>query len=109
VTTIPTIKATPTKSGRQLEFYCVHCRTKHFHGVGDDDGAGHRAAHCWWAGSPYMETGYTLEVQRSDQPCVNVSPDAVPAVSRRRRRTVATAPATALATVTHLSDWKRRA
>jgi hypothetical protein len=37
--------------------YCAHCRDWHRHSPGD----GHRAAHCWRAGSPYRVTGYVLE------------------------------------------------
>jgi hypothetical protein len=59
---IPTIAATLTKSGRQLTFYCKHCRCWHFHSAGDD-AAGHRVAHCWRENSPYKDTGYYLTLE----------------------------------------------
>jgi hypothetical protein len=57
---IPTIVATLTESGKQLQFFCPYCKTKHFHGAGGGGGAGHRVSHCWWAKSPYIKTGYNL-------------------------------------------------
>jgi hypothetical protein len=55
VTEIPSIVVTRTKNG--MEFWCPHCKCKHFHGLG---GPGHYVAHCWWAKSPYKTTGYNL-------------------------------------------------
>jgi len=54
---IPTIVATRTKSG--MEFYCPHCKCKHFHGLG---GPGHYVAHCQ-PGSPWKASGYNLIVE----------------------------------------------
>jgi hypothetical protein len=56
VTEIPTIVATLTARGSQLEFYCVHCRCKHFHSLTP----GYKSAHCWWSKSPYITSGYNL-------------------------------------------------
>jgi hypothetical protein len=56
VTEPPTIVAKPTARGTQLEFYCVHCKCKHFHSLTP----GFKAAHCWWAKSPFIASGYFL-------------------------------------------------
>lgn len=55
---IPTVKAKPTPGGTQWTFYCVHCKRYHFHSVGP----GHVVAHCWVDNSPYLKTGYILEL-----------------------------------------------
>ena len=62
----PTFKARVHRGvfARQLAFVCPHCSTpkkavEHFHG----GGAGHYAAHCHKPGSPYLQTGYVLEIE----------------------------------------------
>lgn len=46
---IPTFDAWRTPDGRQLTFFCPHCRHWHYHGGGIGEfgsGDGHREAHC---------------------------------------------------------------
>jgi hypothetical protein len=43
----------PTPTGRQLQFYCPHCRDWHRHGLGD----GYRIAHCHKRDSPLLARG----------------------------------------------------
>jgi len=47
-----------------LEFYCEHCKMKHYHGRKD----GHRVAHCDPHGdSPYLKDGYYLVEEVEDE------------------------------------------
>jgi hypothetical protein len=59
---IPTILAKFEKGS--LTFHCEYCRFKHIHGIAG--GAGHRQSHCLWPKSPYMATGYNLELSPAD-------------------------------------------
>jgi len=52
---IPEVMASLDSRGR-LVFFCIYCRTKHYHGAG----YGHRQAHCEKPNSPYRKTGYYL-------------------------------------------------
>ena len=45
-----------------LQFFCPFCKKNHLHGSGE----GHRAAHCTSSKSPYLETGYILKLEESD-------------------------------------------
>lgn len=57
--------------GRQLRFWCIHCRCWHFHGRGGADAryeegrggmAGDRSAHCFVDNSPFLQNGIILHV-----------------------------------------------
>lgn len=55
---VPTIYA--DENGKtQLKFYCNHCSEYHYH----SKDTGHRVAHCTNKKSPYIDTGYILEVR----------------------------------------------
>ena len=62
MTRVPILPAVLTSAvpGRsaQLHIRCDHCETIHSHGAG----AGHRAAHCYRKESPYLATGYILDI-----------------------------------------------
>lgn len=57
-TPIPTVKATATAGGSQWSIWCVYCDREHLHGAG----SGHRVAHCTSPTSPYLRTGYVIEL-----------------------------------------------
>ena len=66
----PTLTAERTE-GRGVKVWCGYCRTGprspgawHYHGDGGSSGPelGHRGAHCWNRGSPYLATGYNLRL-----------------------------------------------
>lgn len=61
---IPIIEVILHKS-TQVKFYCPYCRSWHYHGkVFDENGfLGHRVAHCYNEGSPYLKSGYYLKLK----------------------------------------------
>jgi len=52
----PVLPTYPTEHGWRV--WCCYCRRSHRHGAK----AGHRAAHCYVATSPYRHTSYILEL-----------------------------------------------
>ena len=53
----PVLPAHPTEHG-DWRVWCVYCDRWHQHGAVP----GHRAAHCHVTTSPYLRTGYVLEL-----------------------------------------------
>ena len=46
-----------------MEFYCIFCKKTHRHGKGN----GHRIAHCSNIKSPFIETGYIINLKKSNE------------------------------------------
>lgn len=59
----------PTVYGRieapHFVFYCPFCGVEHKHGYSSPEDLCHRAAHCKNPESPFIETGYYLELLRN--------------------------------------------